>query len=311
VGFVPGLWAHPGSGLLILGIVAVVLVVGRRPLREVAATALGGGATAAWLLVKGPFEGLGLPDAALLLTLDQVPWCVLAVWAWPRSATPAARALIVGGAALVFLSAVPLGVDAWGSHALYRFGLLLASAGPVTTLAARAGDWLVRRPGFARFASLRLGTALLVLACAPVCFLTWWTPIRIDPLMNGSREPLSDRLREAMAWVRSRTPPTAVFLASPDYAPYVAVLGGRRVLRAPGLAVADDDIRRDRAEDKLLRGRPGKLGSLYGLTHVFIGPGDFLDYGIASPEELEKRGRFRLLYRDSSDLRVYEILAGD
>ena len=28
-------------------------------------------------------------------------------------------------------------------------------------------------------------------------------------------------------------------------------------------------------------------------------------------EELEKRGRFRLLYRDASDLRVYEIRAGD
>jgi hypothetical protein len=99
-----------------------------------------------------------------------------------------------------------------------------------------------------------------------------------------------------------------VFLASPDYAPYVAVLGGRRVLRAPSIAVADDDLRRDRAEAKLLRGRPGKLGSLYGLTHVFIGPGDFLSFDLASPEELEKRGRFRLLYRDASDLRVYEIL---
>jgi len=310
-GFVPGLWAHPGSGFLILAIVAVVLVVGRRPRREVVATALGAGATAAWLFVEGPSEGLGLPDAALLLTLDQVPWCVLAVWAWPRSVAPAARALIVGGAALVLLSAFPLGVDVWGSHALYRVGLLLASAGPVTVLLTRAGEGPRGRRPFARFDARALGTAMLVLAAAPVCFLTWWTPIRIDPLMNASGEPLPVRLRDAMAWVRSQTPPTAVFLASPDYAPYVAVLGGRRVLRAPGLAVADDDIRRDRAEDKLLRGRPGKLGSLYGLTHVFIGPGDFLAFGLASPEGLEQRGRFRLLYRDASDLRVYEILGGD
>jgi hypothetical protein len=308
VGFVPGLWMHPGSGLLLLLIVAVVLIGGRLPGREVLATALGVGATAAWLVVREPSAGLGLADAALLLTLDQVPWCILAAWAWPRSGAPAARAMIVGGAALVLLSAFPLGVDAWGGHALYRIGLLLASANPLTTLARRAGGLLVQRPGFARFAPLPLGTALLVLAAAPICFLTWWTPVRrtTDRLMSGSREPLA--LGDAMAWVRRTTPPTAVFLASPDYAPYVAVLGGRRVLRAPSIAVADDDLRRDRAEAKLLRGRPGKLGSLYGLTHVFIGPGDFLSFDLASPEELEKRGRFRLLYRDASDLRVYEIL---
>ena len=312
VGFVPGLWRHPGSGLFLLLIVAVVLIAGRLRASEIVTTALGAAATAAWLFTTGPVAGLGAADATLLLTLDQVPWCVLAAWAWPRSAPPAARALIVGGAALVVLSALPLGVDAWGGHALYRFGLLLASAGPVSILASRAGERLRRRPAFARFGPQRLGAALLVFAVAPVCFLAWWTPIRSDPLMDESREPLPARLRAAMAWVRKETPAAAVFIASPDYAPYVAVLGGRRVLRAPALAVADDDIRRERAEDKLLRGRePGKLGALYGLTHVFIGPGDFLTFGITSPEQLEQRGRFRLLYRDASDLRVYEILGAE
>jgi hypothetical protein len=312
VGFVPGLWTHPGSALFLLLIVAVVLSLGRLPVPEVVATALGAGATAAWITVRAPFEGLGLADAALLLTLDQVPWCVLAAWAWRRNAGPAARALMVGGAALVFLSAFPFGVDAWGSHAIYRLGLLLASAGPVTGVVARAGEWLVRRRELARFAPRPAGTALLVLAAAPACFLTWWTPTRTDPVMDESRVDLADRLRIAMAWVRRSTPPTAVFLASPDYAPPVAVLGGRRVLRAPTLAVADDDIRRDRTGDKLLRGRdPGKLGALYGLTHVFIGPGDFLTFGITSPEQLEQRGRFRLLYRDASDLRVYEIVGAE
>jgi hypothetical protein len=310
-GLVPGLWSHPGSSLLFLLIVAAVLVLGRWP-REVTATALGVAAAAAWLFVKGPFEGIGFGDAALLLTMDQVPWCLLAAWAWPRGGTPAARALIVGGAALVLLSAFPLGVDAWGSHALYRCGLLLGSAGPVTALAARAGEALRRRRELAAFAPAALGHAVLVLAAAPVCFLTWWTPIRIDPLMNESREPPADRLRQAMAWVRGETPAPAVFMASPDYAPYVAVLGGRRVLRASTLAVADDDVRRERVEDKVLRGRDsGRLGGRYGLTHVFIAPGDFLEYGVRSPEELETRGRFRLLYRDASDLRVYELLGDE
>ncbi|PYQ16799.1 MAG: hypothetical protein DMF80_03495 [Acidobacteria bacterium] len=307
VGFVPGLWAHPGSALLLLLIMAATLVLGRLAVREVVATGLGAAAMASWLVVHGASEGLGLADATLLLTLDQVPWCLLAAWGWPRLA-PAGRALILGGAALVLLSALPLGIDGWGSESFYRFGLLLASAQPLSSLLRQAAAVLGRRRALAGFAPASLSPALLVLAGAPTCFLTWWTPTRTDRLMDESREPIAERLRTAMAWVRRETPSSSVFLASPDYAPEIAVLGGRRVLRAPTLLVADDDDRRDRAEDKVLRGRAlGKLGGLYGLTHVFIAPGDFLSFGIAGPEELEKRGRFRLRYRDSSELRVYEL----
>ena len=41
---------------------------------------------------------------------------------------------------------------------------------------------------------------------------------------------------------------------------------------------------------------------------VFIAPGDFAVYGIATPADLEKRGRFRLVYADAVDYRVYEIV---
>jgi hypothetical protein len=111
-----------------------------------------------------------------------------------------------------------------------------------------------------------------------------------------------------MDWIRGHTPPSSVFLASPEYAPSVAVLGGRRLLRAPTLALAADEVRRERVEDKVLSGRePGRLGERYGLTHVFIAPGDFLSYGIRSPEDLERRPRFRLLYADTAGFRVYAI----
>jgi len=57
-----------------------------------------------------------------------------------------------------------------------------------------------------------------------------------------------------------------------------------------------------------LSGRdPGRLGDLYGLTHVFIAPGDFLSYGIRSPEDLARQPRFRLLYSDAAGFRVYAI----
>ena len=202
--------------------------------------------------------------------------------------------MILGGAGLVLAGTFPLGVDAWGAQAFYRLGLLLAAAGPVTGIADRVGAALSRvLPR--RLPASDLGAAALVLAGAPVCFLAWWTPNRLDPLMDASREPMADR-------------PSSVFLASPDYSPSVAVLGGRRVLRAPTLGSAADELRRERMEDKVLSGRdPGRLGDLYGLTHVFIAPGDFPSYGIRAPEDLEQQPGFQLLYADAADNRVYAI----
>jgi len=149
---------------------------------------------------------------------------------------------------------------------------------------------------------------VLVLAGASISFLVWWAPTGLDPVMEASQPAVADRLATAMDWIHENTPPTSVFLASPDYAPSVAVLGGRRVLRAPTLGPAADEARRERMEDKVLAGRdPGRLADLYGLTHVFFAPGDFLAYGIRSPEDLERQGRVRLLYADPEDYRVYEI----
>jgi hypothetical protein len=336
VGFVPGLWAHPGSAVFLCLLVAAVLAVPRLPLRAVhsstphpslappvptlgggegwgqrfpahAATALGASLLSLWLLVPGPGSGPGVMDALLLLSFDQTPWWLLAAWGWRRGTEPSARALILGGALVLVASAFPLGVDPWGAQAFYRLGLLLAAAGPVTMLADRLGATLSRR--WARGAPpADLGAAALVLAAAPISFLVWWTPARVDPVMEASGPPVADRLVTAMSWIRENTPPTSVFLASPDYAPSVAVLGGRRVLRAPTLGPAADEIRRERMEDKVLAGRdPARLADLYGLTHVFIAPGDFFAYGIHSPEDLERQGRFRLLYADPEDHRVYEI----
>ena len=307
VGFVPGLWMHPGSAVLLVLLVAAVLAASRLALRAFAVEALGASVLALWLFVRAPFAGRSITETLLLLTLDQTPWWLLAAWAWRRGTEPSARALILGGAGLVLAGTFPLGIDAWGAQAFYRLGLLLAAAGPVTGIADRVGAALSRvLPR--RLPASDLGAAALVLAGAPVCFLAWWTPNRLDPLMDASREPMADRLVAAMEWIRGHTPPSSVFLASPDYSPSVAVLGGRRVLRAPTLGSAADELRRERMEDKVLSGRdPGRLGDLYGLTHVFIAPGDFPSYGIRAPEDLEQQPGFQLLYADAADNRVYAI----
>jgi hypothetical protein len=311
VGLVPGLWAHPGSAVFLCPLVAAVLAVPRLPLRSLAATALGASLLSLWLLVPGPENGPGVMDALLLLSFDQTPWWLLAAWGWRRGTEPSARALILGGALLLVASAFPLGVDPWGAQAFYRLGLLLAAAGPVTVVAGRLGDALSRLRARPLAAPADLGAAALVLAGSSMSFLVWWTPTQLDPVMGASQPAVADRLATAMDWIRENTPPTAVFLASPDYAPFVAVLGGRRVLRAPTLAPAADEIRRQRMEDKVLAGRdPSRLADLYGLTHVFIAPGDFFAYGIRSPGDLERQGRFRLLYADPEDYRIYEIELG-
>jgi hypothetical protein len=308
VGFVPGLWAHPGSAVFLCLLVAAVLAVPRLPLRASTATALATSLLSLWLLVPGPESGPGVMDALLLLSFDQTPWWLLAAWGWRRGTESPARALILGGALLLVASAFPLGVDPWGAQAFYRLGLLLAAAGPVTMLAGRLGDALSRLRARPLAAPADLGAAALVLGGASISFLVWWTPTRLDPVMEASQPAVADRLATAMDWIRENTPPTSVFLASHDYAPSVAVLGGRRVLRAPTLGPAADEVRRERMEDKVLAGRdPARLADLYGLTHVFIAPGDFFAYGIRSPEDLERQGRFRLLYADPEDYRVYEI----
>jgi len=111
-----------------------------------------------------------------------------------------------------------------------------------------------------------------------------------------------------MDWVREHTDARASFIANEDYAPAVAALAGRRVLRAPSLLVAADDERRRRLEKAVFAGRwPAALRERYDLRYVFLAPGQFTEYGLDAPEQLEARGHFRLLYRNDKGMRVYEL----
>ena len=307
MGIVPGVWSHPWSALAAVA----VLLLAFLPVPAVAraAAVLGAGL----LLLRAPLvpvaaPRLGVAQSCLLLTLDQGPWLALAAWGLWRGAWAASRVLIAAGAGLV-LVATAGPIDPWGGHALYRVGLLLAAYGPVELLARSAGEALLdARPSLSRHAdALRLGRAVLVAAFIPGSFLAWWNPVRLDPVAEASVYPHSSRIAAVTDWIRNHTPPGAAFLAPPEYGPDIAVLGGRRVLRAPRLGEAADEVRRQRVERLVLAGR-GPEGPLrfYNLRYVFLAPGGFPDHGIRGPEDLESRPGFVLRYA-ADEFRIYEL----
>lgn len=311
VGFLSGIWSHPAATLALLVVVTAVLALAR-PGRGRAGVPLGLAALSLWLFVPVSGHAPGPADTVLLLTLDQGAWLFLALGGLRLGTDPAARALLTGGALLSLAAGLGAPVEPWGAHALYRLGLLLASTTPLDVAARRLAPKLgaLRPIGRIEAGPLALGLAALLLI--PPSFLDWWTPkAPLDPIAEASREPLSPNVGEVMRWIRERTPPGAVFVASPAYAPEVAVRGGRRVLRAPTLfGPAADESRRLRAEKQVLRGGgTGRLARLYGLRYVLAAPGDFREYGIEWPGDLATRRWLSLRLASPAGLSVFEIAA--
>jgi hypothetical protein len=311
-GFVPALWQHPGAAL---GFTALLwcLALAARWLTTVP-RALSAAAVVCAVSVALPFEDLPLPafQALAALTLDQALWLWLAALGLRRGANGPAVAFIVSGAALVLASACGVRVDVWAAHALYRAGLILASVEPLRALSARIGRSIVAaRPSLAAWTPAALGGGLLLLATGPGATLAWWEPLRVDAIARESVAPIPAGVAEPMEWIRRETAGDAVFVASPEYAPAVAVLAGRRVLRAPTLLVASDDERRRRVERAVLTGTPPPAPALlerYGLRYVLAAPGDFQDLGLAAPHELAQRPYLALRHVSRQGFRVYEIV---
>lgn len=306
MGIVPGLWSHPWSALAVLMVVVVSLV----PVRFVWRVPIV--AAAGVLLLRAPLLGqpgrpIGLAESCLLLTLDQAVWLPLAAWGLWRGAWVAARALVAVGAALVLAAVAWPAFDAWAGHALYRLGLILAACGPVDFLIRRAGESLATASALSRYGEPpRLGLAVLIAALAPASFLAWWNPVRLDPMAEASVYPLPSRVTPVMEWIRAATPKDAAFLAPPAYGPDIAVLAGRRVLRAPLIGEAADESRRQRVEQRVLAGQPSSKRDYYNLRYVFLPPAGFPEHGIRGPEDLEGRPGLVLRYA-ADEFRIYEL----
>jgi hypothetical protein len=263
---------------------------------------------ALWPMTMGAHPGIALSDLPGILVFDALPWLVLGAWALRSARDPGALTLVVAGALGVVLAALGVG-SAVVSGALYRAGLVLAAAPLLARLCeGMAGVVQVPLPRGRAWpvdgAALRGAIVAIALAGS---FPTWWDAPRLDPVMRDSLEPIPAALAESMAWVRDHTDPAATFVAGEDYAAAVAVLGGRRVLRAPSLATAGDEERRVRAERAVLSGRAADaLISRYGVRYALLAPGQFRGHGLPEPWPVETAGA-PLVHRNPSGLRVYAL----
>ena len=307
-GFLPGLWSHPGHALALAVVGAAALAADRAPwprLRLPLAVA----ATLALTLLPRSGPAAPFADRLLAATVEQAPWLLLAAWAITRGSSGAALGLIGGGGALYL--AGPLAADTWTAFAAYRIGLILAATHPLLQAVQWAAGALVPSRAWVRAAATprTLGLALLLLATLPGSFVARWTPPALDATMAASQAPLSTNLMPALAWLRAHVPEGATCVASPDYAPLVVVMGGRRVLRAPDLWEPADDQRRRRAERLLLAGREEDLARRYQIGCVFFAASDVGWLGTDSAEALDGVAGLRRVYADAY-VRVYTPAAG-
>jgi hypothetical protein len=308
LGFVPGLWARPGSSLLWLLTLAAVISVARLPLRGPAGIAAPTLLVLGWALLGSRAPDLDPASALLAVTFDQQFWLVAGAAGLWRARDRASAALVAGGALLVISRSLGGPGDAWAGQAFLRAGLVLASATWLEASSGLLSDSLGRAAAPWRVLPERVATAIVIGVMAAGGTLAWWDPVRIDPVVKASIEPVPDALADAMRWIRENTPPDAALVAADEYAPAVAVLAGRRVLRAPGLVVAPDDERRLRLERALFEGRPpAALLQRYGVRYVFLAPGQFREHGIMQPEDMEGRGSLRLAYANPKGMRLYEV----
>jgi hypothetical protein len=309
-GFVTGIWPRPLATLALLALVPALLLSSRIAVRRGAEVLQGVLAAGALLVVPASGPSPGALGLLRWLTLDQGLWLPIGLYGLARSRDAAPRVLALGGLLAVLGAGFGAPVEAWAGHALYRLGLLLAAAEPLAVWAEDLGRGIGQRPGLAGrgLQPLSLGTALLFAVAVPGSFLAWWDPPRLDPVAKASLAPLSPNLLAPMDWIRRETPPESVFIANEDYSAAVAALAGRRVLRAPLLAEAQDDERRQRTERLIVSGtNPAQLRARYRVSHVLVAPGDFRAHGLGAPEDLEAHAGFRRLYRDAEGLRVYGL----
>jgi hypothetical protein len=312
VGFLPGLWARPGPSLLWLAALAVILVASRRLRRGDALVAAA--VVAGWMAMGRRWPALGPADALMAITLDHHVWLVAGIAGLRRERDRAAMALVAVGALLALSRGFGGPGDVWAGAAFVRTGLVLGAALWLDRVSARLvsglSDPARRMLDHWKFQPPRVLTGLALAVLLTGSFLAWWDPARIDPVAKAGLEPVPDALVEAMGWIREHTRREAAVLAHDDYAAAVAVLGGRRVLRAPGLVSPVDDERRLRLERAVFAGDPpATLRQRYGLRYVFVAPGQFREHGMDEPEDLERTGTVRLVYANAKGMRLYEIAA--
>lgn len=313
-GFVAEIWRHTSASLLLLAqFVVLALIPGWLiPHRRFTLPLVMASFVAPWFFVARPpgHPDLGIASTLLLMTLDQGLVGAAAVLGW-RWAGAASRGLCLTGAALLILQAATGRIDPWAGAVFYRAGLVLLAVPVLERLLGLVVDvWSRDRlaRGGVAWRRSSLASALAIFTAAGGSFALWWNPFRLDAVARDSVEPVPKAVSHAASWIRTQTAPDAVFVASAGLAPAVAALGRRQVLRAPALLIAHDDHQRRRAERVLLTScLTGDFPRRYGVTHLLIAPGNFAEYGIAWPDDLEKKHCLRGVYSGLSGYRIFEV----
>ncbi len=316
-GFLPGLWTHPAAAMGVLACAGAAFGLTpasvRRSVLWLVASLAG-----ALLAFHGPQAPLQARDALLLASVDQAAWWLVAAGSWRRW-DGATRLLLGAGVLGLGAGACGAPIDAWGAQALLRLGLVLACARtlrawqPLVGRALRArlaGALPSRMLSLSRTTPRGLALGLLIALAAPSSAHVWWRPYALDVSYPGSVATWPDGLRQAMDWVRAHTRREAVFVTSPEWAGALPILGGRRVLRAPGLVTTADDARRARLTYLALAGSGAqgwRQARRYRVTHAFVGPQDLRVWNLQSWDQVEANGRFRLRF-EAHGFRVYELV---
>jgi len=234
------------------------------------------------------------PNALLLAlpnwsTLDLGPLLtagVAGLWLARRRKSGLDAAVLGFGLAgwAMWLASLPLALAGFAPepdelHYFLRFVMSVA-AGAALAAAAR---WI----GSA--SSLGGGRAhlLVMAACLPLAFPISHDPETMDRYFPESTRPLAPKVVAYGEWIRTHTPPDAVFAAGKSAAMWIPALSGRRVLLAEAGKLLPADIGDRKAVERILltstdEAQARQAARRYGVTHLAIDEEMMHEYGADS-----------------------------
>jgi hypothetical protein len=281
--------------VLVVALAITGLCVTGSPARRWLTLVLAATSAPLWgLVVDLQGTALARPEATLLASLVLVPLAVSS-----RLLRFGRRPLWL---AVVVLASLTLGVllagEYPGSESTPRDVLLVAVI-PVFALMfvpfLRGLALALRSPSLNR---TRL-EGLLIVSIGMGSSWLWWDPARTIRGFGEARQAQS-ALDASFDWLKTHTSTGSVIASPPSYAALIAGHTGRQSLTAadPAAPGLDQPHRRARLYASLLSGQPDlELAKAFGVTHLFLGPGD------ADPPG----GGMRRVFEDANDIRVFEL----